>query len=52
VAGGDLGLAGSDPEQRLAIDDEARHVADATRSPRRSHIPGRTEARTDPSCRP
>jgi hypothetical protein len=32
VLGSDLDLAGGDPEQRLAVDDEAGHTADATRA--------------------
>jgi hypothetical protein len=30
VPGGYLDLARGDPEQRFAVDDEARHAADAT----------------------
>jgi len=28
--GGNLDLAGRDPEQRVAVDDEARHAANAS----------------------
>jgi hypothetical protein len=31
MLGGDLDLAGGDSQQGLAVDDEARHTADASR---------------------
>jgi hypothetical protein len=38
VLGGDLDLAGRNPKQRFAVDDEPRHAADATRLGRNRRI--------------
>jgi hypothetical protein len=48
VLGGDLGLAGGDPEERLAIDDEARHASETT-GPTIPALSGRTSVSVRPS---
>src|SRR5207247_2806815 len=43
VLGRDLDLAGSDPEERLAVNDEPSHAADAIRSARTRVASGRDD---------